>query len=339
MQKLGAALLSEKIYKNVEQLLMNTKRKETVIAINNLQKNKDGFSNDISMFHLTYSQGEDIFSKEVVLKEFSGNVKFNKELNILRSKDVHSCINIPTVYFENKEKRIMLMDLVKGVTLDKYYLANPEDIQSAFRNFGDTLAQVHSICTDTVREFFTDNDLRQKEYINFYIERLKKRVAKYEDSVYINCLLNISEMFKTVSFTEVLNHGDYHFCNIILTNENTLYILDWEKAFIGDPRYDIANTLVLGYSWFGTNFKEPMLDAYQNITNKKIEHLECFEALLSFDSFTKTVPLIQGADDSHIRYRSFEWLKRRYELFVRHNGNRINEAEEYLLSKGVLFEI
>lgn len=142
--------------------------------------------------------------------------------------------------------------------------------------FGVTLAQVHSICTDSVRDFFTDNNLRKKEYINFYIESLKNRVAKFEDPVYINCLLNISEMFNTVSFTEVLNHGDYHFWNTILTNDNKLYILDWEKAFIGDPRYDIANTLVLGYSWFGTNFKEPMLDAYQNITNKKIEHLECF---------------------------------------------------------------
>ena len=333
------ALLSEEIYKTVEQLIKKTKRKETVIAINNVQKNKHGFSNDISMFHLTYSQGEEIFSKEVVLKEFSENVKFNKELNILRSKDVNTSINIPTIYFEDKEKRILLMELVKGVTLDKYYLANPENIQSAFRDFGVTLAQVHSICTDTVRDFFADNNLRKKEYINFYIESLKNRVAKFEDPVYINCLLNISEMFNTVSFTEVLNHGDYHFWNTILTNENTLYILDWEKAFIGDPRYDIANTLVLGYSWFGTNFKEPMLDAYQNITNKKIEHLECFEALSSFDSFTKTVPLIQGADDSHIRDKSFEWLKRRYELFVRHNGKRINEAEEYLLSKGVVFKI
>lgn len=36
-----------------------------------------------------------------------------------------------------------------------------------------------------------------------------------------------------------------------------------------------------------------------------------------FDSFSKVVPLIQGAEDSHIRDRSYEWLKQRYELFVR----------------------
>lgn len=331
--------LSEDIFKTVEQLIQKNKGKETVIEINNLQTNKDGFSNDITMFHLTYSQGGENFSQGVVLKKFNRNVKFNKELNILKSKPINTCINVPNVYFEDKEKGIMLMEQVEGVTLDKYYLASPEDMGIAFRKFGVTLAHIHSIDINTVRDFITDNDLKQKDYISFYIESLKNRVKKFEDPTYINILENIAKMFKVVTFTEVLNHGDYHFWNIIITDESTLYILDWEKALIGDHRYDIANTLILGYSWFGINFKEPMLDAYQYITNKKIEHLECFEALLSFDSFTKMVPIIQGADDSHIRDRSFEWLKRRYELFVRHNGKRINKAEEYLFSKGLSLTI
>lgn len=92
------------------------------------------------------------------------------------------------------------------------------------------------------------------------------------------------------------------------------------KIFYRRP--SLANTLTLGYSWFGICFKEPMLDAYQNITNRKIEHLECFEALSSFDSFTKVVSLIQGADDSHIRDRSFEWLKRRYRFSERESPLR-----------------
>ena len=125
----------------------------------------------------------------------------------------------------------------------------------------------------------------------------------------------------------------------MVTNDHKLYILDWEKAFLGDHRFDIANTIILGYSWFGIDFKEPMLDAYQNIRREDVEHLECFEALLSFDLFTKVVPLIDDADDSHIRDRTFEWLKRRYELFVKHSGKRIEKAEEYLLSKGLAIKI
>ena len=145
----------------------------------------------------------------------------------------------------------------------------------------------------------------QKDYINFYTDNLRKRIKGFDDPIYINILENIVKMFKNVTLNPVLCHGDYHFWNTIISDDNTIYILGWEKTFIGDHRYDIANTLILGYSWFGTDFKQPMLDAYQNTSNKRIEHLECFEALLSFDSFTKMVPLIYGADDSHIRDRSF----------------------------------
>ncbi|PFG05313.1 aminoglycoside phosphotransferase family protein [Bacillus sp. es.034] len=320
------------VHKTVEQLIKKNKRKGTEIEIKNLQTNNDGFNNNIAMFHLTYFHDEGVFSEDVVLKEFSEILKLTKELKLLRSNSVNSFISTPTVYFVDIEKGIMLMEFVEGDTLDRYITSDSADKEVAFGKFGATLAHIHSICTEEVHD---DIDFRQKKDIHFYIESLKNRVSKFENSIYVNSLQNISKKFRDVSFTEALNHGDYHFGNTILTNENKLYILDWEKAFIGDPRFDIANSLTFGYSWYGVCFKEMILDAYQSLINKKIEHLECFEALSSFDSFTKVVPLIQGADDSHIRDRSFEWLKRRYELFVKHNGTRIKEAEEYLLSKGL----
>ncbi|KMK77519.1 phosphotransferase family protein [Alkalihalobacillus pseudalcaliphilus] len=148
--------------------------------------------------------------------------------------------------------------------------------------------------------------------------------------------ITIVQMFRHMSWTEAINHGDFHFWNTLINREGELFVLDWEKAMIADPRFDIANTLILGYSWFGTSFKEPMLDAYQNSTKKELEHLNCFEALVSLDSLTKVIPIIHGADDSHIRDRSFQWLKRRYELFTVHNGVRVTEVERYLESKGLL---
>ncbi|PAD66034.1 hypothetical protein CHH83_26125 [Bacillus sp. 7586-K] len=295
--------MNEDTYQIIKHLIQKTKGKKTIVEINNLETNNNGFNNNISMFHLNYFQGRDKFSRPVVLKRYKGNDNFNKELNILRSKPINRYINIPNVYFEDKETNILLMDQVKGITLDEYFLSNHDDISIAFSQFGKTLARIHAIDINTLNDNLTDN-LLQEDYFGSYIKILRNRVKSFGDSVYMSVLENIVYAFKTVEFNEVLNHGDYHFLNTIITEENKLYILDWEKAFIGDYRYDIANTLVIGYSWFGTNFKEPMLEAYQNIANKKIEHLECFEALLSFDSFTKIVPIIQGADDSHIRSRS-----------------------------------
>lgn len=325
--------MNEAIIQAVEQLIIKNTGLETVVEINNVETNKDGFNNEIMMFHLSFFHKAEKFSRPVVLKKFSHYVQFNKELHILKSQSMNY-INTPNIYFEDKENRVLLMEQIEGVTLDKYVMASASDARMAFESFGSTLAHIHS--SDVYK---LNNGYFKNSQSNDYIESLRNRVKGFEDPIYRKILKNIEQSFKGVKFSEVLNHGDYHFWNTIMTNDNKLYILDWEKAFLGDHRFDIANTLVFGYSWFGMDFKEPLLAAYQNVSNKEMEYLECFEALLCFDSFTKTVPLIYGADDSHIRERTFEWLKRRYELFVKHTGERIEKAEQYLFSKGLAVKI
>ncbi|MFJ8066917.1 aminoglycoside phosphotransferase family protein [Psychrobacillus sp. NPDC096426] len=337
---------SEDIHKSIRQLIQKSSSMETDIKINNLVINKDGFSNNIAMLTLIHSKNGENFSKDIVLKNFPTNVRndsgkkyFNKELAILKNKAISSSINVPRVYFDDEENQIVLMEKIEGLTLDKLYLMNPEKTVWAYRKFGETLARIHSVDLDTVRWNFSDTDIWKEDYLKLYINRLKNRVMEFEEPKYLQVLENLYERFRGVKFNEVLNHGDYHFWNIIVDDDASLYVLDWEKARISDYRYDLANTLVLGYSWFGVDFKEQMIDAYEILTKKKIERLDCFIALLSFDSFTKVVPLIQGGDDTHIRDRTFEWLKRRYELFVRYNGIRIKEAENFLISKGLSLTI
>lgn len=334
------------IYNSIRQLLQTRSSMKTEIDINNLVINKNGFNNDIAMLTLTQSINGDTFSKEIVVKKFLidervvlGKSKFNKELAILKSKAIGDSINVPRVYFEDKENQLILMEKIEGLTLDKLCLMNPEKSMSAYRRFGETLALIHSVNLDTIKCNFSDNDLWTENYINQYIDSLKTRVMAFEDPKYLQVLENLSDRFTGVKFNEVLNHGDYHFWNVIVNNEGKLTVLDWEKARISDYRYDLANAIVLGYSWFGVHFKKHMLDAYEIITKKKIESLDCFVALLSFDSFTKAVPLIQGGNDTQIRVKTFGWLKRRYELFVTYNGTRIKEAEDFLISKGLFLTI
>lgn len=333
---------SEEIHNSIKQLIQKSSPMETDIVINNLEINNDGFSNDIAMFTLIRSINHKKISMDMVRKSYptnlrndSGKKKFNKEIAILKSTAISTSINVPKVYFDDKENQIVLMEKIEGATLDKLYLMYPEKTKWAYRRFGETLALIHSVKLDSIRCNFSDNDLWKEDYIKLYLNNLKNRVMGFENPQYLQVLEKLTERFKGIKFNEVLNHGDFHFLNIVVKDDASLYVLDWEKARISYYRYDLANTLVLGYSWFGVDFKKQMLDAYEIIAKKKIERLDCFVALLSFDSFTKVVPLIQGGDDPHIRDRTFEWLKRRYELFVRYNGIRINEAEDFLISKGL----
>lgn len=345
--KRGRMLRSEDdIYKAVERLVQIQYGKETVIEIGQMKRNHDGFNNDIVFLHLNFSCKAGLFSQYLVLKNFSNgssnvdsDIKYKKELAILSNHAINSSINVPTVFFHDAESRWVLMEKVEGITLDKWLLSNTDKMTQMFKQFGESLAKIHSVKLDSIINYVTEAESSQNN-INTHLEQLRNRITQYKEPKYLPILDNIAKRFKAVSFNrDVLNHGDYHFRNVLISNERELFILDWEKASIRDYRFDIANTIVLGYSWFAINFKDTMLDGYQRVTQKKVDNLDCFLALLSFDSFTKAIPLLQGADDSHIRDRSFEWLKRRYELFVKYNETRIQEAEDYLNLKGVVFSI
>lgn len=306
------------------------------IEISNVTINNTGFNNNIATFHLSYRRGDEYFSKEVVLKKYTSEPNYNstyrKELTVLKSNALKKFVNVPCVYYEDDEQNIILMEKIQGVTFDQLLLSNFQ-----YRQFGEVLGYIHNIDTKFFLDDFLNINLKQDNYLNVYLTNLRNRVKLFSDQEYMKLLNKLTEQFTTIECREVLNHGDYHFLNVILDNNKKAVVLDWEKAKIADYRFDLANSLIMGYSWFGIDFKEPMLGGYQKITGKKIKDLELFEALLSFDSFTKMIPLIEGSDDSHIRDRSFKWLLRRYELFVKYHGKRFKKAEEFLYSKGLYF--
>jgi aminoglycoside phosphotransferase (APT) family kinase protein len=332
----------ESLYFNVKGLIEKKLCEKVEPEITNLEFISTGFSNDIAKFNLKYYTNKYDFSKGVVFKDYSrsykgntGLTKYKKELAIFNNLLNNNLINVPEVYFTDDERKLILMEKIEGVTLDVVDINHVGKFNSALKMFGESLAYIHLLDFKAIDKDIGDFNINSEVYLKNYIELLKNRILSFNEWGYLPILNSIYDRFKAVNFENVcLNHGDYHFLNTILTNKDKLYILDWEKAKIADFRYDITNTLILCYSWFGVDLKKPMLDGYQAITGKSIENLDCFEALKAFDSFTSCIPLIQGSDDTQIRDKTFKWLRRRYELFVEHNGNRIEKAEEYLKTKG-----
>ncbi|MCM1991178.1 phosphotransferase family protein [Oceanirhabdus seepicola] len=327
----------------IRHLLMKKLGVKPKVRILNLYENEIGFSNDIAMFNLKFELKGKSFNKEVVFKDYSkeykGNdslTKFNKEVSIFNSEYIRGSINMPRVYFEDEEAKTIIMDKISGASLDEIYIKNPEKFEYSIKAFGNTLASIHFLDIEHIQQDVLISNKSSKEHFYEYIKSIRKRIECYEEPQYMRILEGIIERFKSVEFgNQCLNHGDFHFLNVIYTDEEKLFVLDWEKAKITDFRFDLANTLVLCYSWFGIDFKSIFLEAYENTSGLTIHQLEYFEALLSFDSLSKCLSLVHGYDDSHVRDKSFMWIKRRYELFVQKNGIRIDKVEKYLQNKGV----
>ncbi|OZV10480.1 hypothetical protein CIW83_20110 [Tissierella sp. P1] len=208
------------------------------------------------MFNLKYYINQLEFSKDVVFKDYSkvykgnsGVTKYKKELAIFKSYLNSDYINIPEIYFEDEEKTLIIMEKIGGETLDRIYIDDKEQFEYLMKKFGDTLGYIHSLDINPVKEVIPGYYTSQKKYFNDYIESLKNRIINLGEMEYLEILDSLCRRFKEVNFNNIcLNHGDYHFWNVIFTDKKQLYILDWEKSKIVDCRYDIANTLILCYS-------------------------------------------------------------------------------------------
>lgn len=76
----------------------------------------------------------------------------------------------------------------------------------------------------------------------------------------------------------VLMHNDYHPQNILL-REDSLVVIDWSFAEIGDFRMDLAWSVLLIGVMVGGGYRDALLKAYERAAGSHIENFEFFEAL------------------------------------------------------------
>lgn len=77
---------------------------------------------------------------------------------------------------------------------------------------------------------------------------------------------------------ERLIHGDFHLGNI-LHNNGKYTIIDWTNGQLGDPRYDIAWTVILARIYVSERYGLIFLNSCLSFSDYSPEELELFEAI------------------------------------------------------------
>jgi predicted Ser/Thr protein kinase len=148
-------------------------------------------------------------------------------------------LDLPTVkYYPSELPHSIKMDYLDGVSLvdrirKEKYANGLEDLFALFlkvhENKGIDLPQLHPYLVQEISKL--DLDPTYKELATRYISELPDG--------------------------DVLCHLDFHFLNIIYTN-NDYYIIDWITAKIGNPILDYARTYVILYE-FANRFSKKYL--------------------------------------------------------------------------------
>ncbi|MNJ50289.1 Phosphotransferase enzyme family protein [compost metagenome] len=91
-----------------------------------------------------------------------------------------------------------------------------------------------------------------------------------------NLLIGIINM--TELYQDYLIHGDYNLGNI-LEKQGNYTIIDWTNGQRGDPRYDIAWSVVLMKIYAGERYGGIYFSIFQELTDYSLDELKIFEAI------------------------------------------------------------
>jgi tRNA A-37 threonylcarbamoyl transferase component Bud32 len=163
---------------------------------------------------------------------------------------------VPAIHTIREEggRWALISDFIKGNSLKRLYLANADKREEYMEHFVAQQLKIHqkTYCGLPSAKVMMQGRLSQADLPEQIKAEIFAEIEKLPDGI---CLC----------------HGDYTLSNIVVTEANTYYILDWSKAVLGSGNYDAAMSyIILGRS-LGEEASQLYLSAYCKASGEKIE--------------------------------------------------------------------
>lgn len=177
-------------------------------------------------------------------KNYSMADILNEALN--HARVMETGLNIPKLHSvtEIDNKIAIVMEYIEGKTLKELMKENPDKIDEYLNKFVDLQIFVQS----------KKAPLLNRQYDKFY-----KKIS--DSSFNATTKYDLHSRLDSMKKHDKLCHGDFNPSNIIITDKDEVYIVDWAHATQGNASADIARTYLL----FSLKGKEDIANKYLNI--------------------------------------------------------------------------
>jgi len=247
----------------------------------------EGWETDLYLLTLTGTQNGEPAILERVLRLYAGSdplEKAQKEFSLLKGVSRFG-IAAPRVDAIVADLSILgdpfiVMEYVPGGTLEAGIQS--DGITHWIEPMMDTLARIHSIpWVELIPE--PEGPLPKPDdplaYLGGLLEEMDHTIERYSLIDFKPTLGWLREREALGAATKpALIHNDYHPQNILL-RDNSLVVIDWSFAEIGDFRMDLAWSTLLFGVMAGGDYRAAMLEAYEQAAGSHVENFTFFEAL------------------------------------------------------------
>ena len=236
----------------------------------------------------------------------------------------------PFIIMEFIEGR-MFYQLIENSSLDK--------IPNLMKKFTELLVNLHQI---NWKKIVTDKALKDTNdpffAVNLILEKMDLLLEKYDLDLFESTIEWLRKNIKKFPVSRIgFNHKDYHWVNILATEDNSLFLVDWSISNVSDIREDIARTICV-FTMVGNVDPIPLfLKYYEKLSGKSIGDLSFFEVAAALEYILFFILPIVNPDLAEDRDRFMErikshrsWIRNLYKYMTERTKILIAEIEELL---------
>jgi aminoglycoside phosphotransferase (APT) family kinase protein len=235
----------------------------------------------------------------------------------------------------------IIMERIKGRTLWPLIPESVASKQVDLRSrFCELLVRLHKLDWMAFIDYATGSDVRNP------FAFVDTCLAKEEKFLRLHSQLDLLPALKWLQmrradvpcFQPAMVHDDYHYQNVLLSEDDSMLVIDWSGLRVSDARFDLAWMLLLQRTHIGVEERNLLLREYERFAECRIQELEWFEVFASLRRLRIFAALLDGKANelgvhpgaAALAKQNLEPLKRVYEFMAATTGVESPSIESLL---------
>lgn len=203
---------------------------------------------------LIYRQGDQLIKK--FGPSFTKSDILNEALN--QSRIEETGLQIPHLQEVRllDDERMIVMDYIEGKTLQELMDENPEKMDEYLDRFIDLQLSVHE---------------KRSPLLNEMHDKMRRKIRETDLNATIR--YELESRLAGMPRHRKICHGDFNPSNIIITDEDEAYILDWSHVTQGNASHDVIRTYLDFYLDDKIDLAEKYRDRFAEKTDTALQYI------------------------------------------------------------------
>ncbi len=296
-----------------------------VHSLSGLSDGVSGWETEIFSFILKYDTPHGVEEEDLILRMFPAGTSGRKamaeyeSLRLLRD----SGYPVPRVHLvEGNASKLggpfIIMDRIHGRPMGLLPLIQNDRLTDTGETFCRLFLELHRL---DWKPFVSDPSQYSSQDMHHYTRSYLSDFGSFITSLGVGGMLPVlnwleNRVFEVPCERPSVIHGDFHPFNILVTEENEPYVIDWTSCRVTDPRIDLGWTLMMIGTFDNSKSRDLVLAGYEHILGREVENIHFFEVLGVLRRFSDlTIFLAESSEKSGLREGISETMKQHVDHF------------------------